>query len=147
MGETPSPSQMEYNCRYFLMTLHKQIGEENFGKNGMVFILYRVLCFTGHWPIPQVWKSLQLTQHGLRSKVILCLLVPERVISLNCGPWHHDIMWLPSVVLWEFNWSPWSHRKYRLNCFDLQKISISWQWPFKDTATGQIRWPDSGTIK
>jgi hypothetical protein len=32
------------------MTLRKQKGKKNSGKK-LVFMLYRVLCYTGHWPI------------------------------------------------------------------------------------------------
>jgi hypothetical protein len=49
---THSPGKIEYNCRYFIMSFRKQIGEYKFGK--IVFILYRVLCPTAHRPIPQV---------------------------------------------------------------------------------------------
>ncbi len=30
---THSPGKIEYNCRYFIMTFRKQIGEYKFGKN------------------------------------------------------------------------------------------------------------------
>jgi len=33
-GRSPSPGKIEYNCRYFIMTLCKLIGEKKFGKNG-----------------------------------------------------------------------------------------------------------------
>ncbi len=33
-GVTHSPGKIEYNCRYFLMTLRKQIHKKKFGKNG-----------------------------------------------------------------------------------------------------------------
>ncbi len=48
-GVTHSP---EYNCHYFLMTFRKQIRKKNSVK--MVSILYGVLCFTAHRPIPKV---------------------------------------------------------------------------------------------
>ncbi len=49
---THSPGKIEYNCRYFIMSFRKQIGDINWEK--IVFILYGVLCPTAHRPIPQV---------------------------------------------------------------------------------------------
>jgi hypothetical protein len=51
-GVTHSRGKIEYNCRYFIMTFCTQIHPKNSVKN--VFVLYRVLCPTARWPIPQV---------------------------------------------------------------------------------------------
>ncbi len=32
-GVTHSPGKIEYNCRYFMMSFRKHIGEKKFGKN------------------------------------------------------------------------------------------------------------------
>ncbi len=52
-GESPSPSKIEYNCRYFLMKFRKYCKYAKKISVKMVSVLYRVLCFTAHRPIPQ----------------------------------------------------------------------------------------------
>ncbi len=51
-GGTPSRSKIKYHCRYFLMTFRKKKPKKNLVE--MISILYRVQCFTAHWPILQV---------------------------------------------------------------------------------------------
>jgi hypothetical protein len=43
---THSPRKIEYNCRYFIMTLRTQIHKKNLVK--IVFVLHRVLCLTAY---------------------------------------------------------------------------------------------------
>ena len=53
---THSPGKIEYNCRYFIMTFRKQIGEYKFGKN----CFHTVQSTMSHRPLSKS-SSLKIT--------------------------------------------------------------------------------------
>ncbi len=55
----------------------------------MVFVLYRVLCLTTHWPIPQVLKSLQLSVQGSVSEY--SLQGEWRLLDEQSREWKEDV--------------------------------------------------------
>ena len=68
----------------------------------MGFVLYRVLCLTAHWPIPQVSKSLQLSGQFFSS---------HGGGPIGSQSRHQNRLFLANVVL--FRRTYWSYRRER----------------------------------